>query len=69
MEALLLAVVEIVEGAKNDLKVASELFFSEEKRGAGRSGALIAGDLEQFRLLAAKTGHKGIAEIADELAG
>ena len=29
MEALLLAVVEIVEGAENDLEVAGELFFGE----------------------------------------
>ena len=49
MEALLLAVVEIVEGAEDDLEVAGKLFFGEEKRGAGGAGALVAGDLRAAR--------------------
>jgi hypothetical protein len=54
MEALLLAVVQIVEGAQDDLQIAGDLFFSEKQRGAGGAGALVAGDLQQLGLLAAE---------------
>jgi len=69
MEALLLAVVEIVKGTQHDLQVAGDLFFGEEKGGASGAGAFVAGDLEELGLFAAEFGHERIAEIANQLAG
>jgi hypothetical protein len=69
MKALLLAIVQIVEGAQYNLKVAGQFFFSEEKRGACGAGAFIAADLQQLRLCAAQFGHQCVAQVADHLAG
>ncbi len=69
MEALLLTVVEIVEGAEDDLEVAGDLFFREEQGSTGGTSAFVAGDLEELGLLAADFGHEGVAEVADHLAG
>ena len=68
VKALLLPVVQIVEGAQDDLQVARQLFFSEKKRGADGAGALVAGDLQQLGLFAAQLGHEGVAKKADHLA-
>ena len=46
MEALLLPVVQIVEGAQDDLQVSGQLLLGEEQSGANGAGALIARDLE-----------------------
>ena len=51
MEALLLAVVQVVEGAQDDLQIAGQLFLGEEQGGAGGAGALVGGDLQQLGLL------------------
>ena len=66
---MLLAVVEIVECAKDNLEIAGKLFFGEQEGGTGSAGAFVAGNLEQLSVLAAKTGHKCVAQIANELAG
>ena len=41
MKALLLAVVQVVEGAQHDLQIAGELFFGKEQGGARGAGPLI----------------------------
>ncbi len=69
VEALLLAVVEIVEGAEDDLQIAGDFFFREKQGSAGGAGTLVAGDLEKLGLCAAELGHEGVAQIADHLAG
>ncbi len=57
MEALFLAIIQVVEGAQNDLQVAGQLFLGKELRGARGAGALVSGDLQQLRLLATQLGH------------
>lgn len=69
MESLLLAVVEVVEGAENYLEVAGELLLGEQKGCARGAGAFIAGYLKELSVFTAKTGHEGVAQVADELAG
>src|ERR1039458_819884 len=46
VEALLLAVVQVVESAQNDMQIACQLFLGEQLRGACGAGALISGDLQ-----------------------
>ena len=43
VEALLLAEVELVEGAEGDLEIAGEVFFGEEQRRCGRRGRVRPG--------------------------
>jgi hypothetical protein len=69
VEALFLAVIEVVEGAEDDLQVAGDLFFGEEEGGARGAGAFVAGDLEQLGFCAADFGHEGVAQVANHLAG
>ena len=45
VEARLLAVAEVVEGAEEDREETGELFFGEECGGACSAGALVGGDL------------------------
>ena len=67
MEARLLPIVQLVEGAQHDLQKAGEIFFAEEHGGARGAGALVAGDLQQLGLFAAQLGHQRVAQIAHEL--
>ena len=67
MEALLLAVIQIVEGAQHDLQIARQLFFGKQQRRARGAGALVGGDLQQLSLLAAQLGHERIAQVAHHL--
>ena len=69
MKALLLAVVQVVEGAQHNLQIARQLLLGKQEGGAGGAGALVAGDLQQLSLFAAKLGHQRIAQVADHLAG
>ena len=68
MEALLLAVIQIVEGAQHDLQIARDLFLGKEQRRARRASALIGGDLQQLGLFAAQLGHQRVAQVANHLA-
>ena len=47
MEALLLAVAQLVEGAEHDAEETGELFFGEEGRGTGGAVALFGRDLQE----------------------
>ena len=67
VEALLLTVVEVVKGAEDDLQIARELLFGEEKCGAGGAGAFIAGDLQKLSMFATQAGHERVAQVANEL--
>ena len=69
MEALLLPVIQIVEGAQHDLKIARDFFLAEEQGGARGTGALVGGDLQQLSLFAAELGHQGVAQVANHLPG
>ena len=69
MEALLLAVVQIVECAQHNLQIARDLFFAKEHCGARSAGALVARNLQQFGLLAADFCHQRIAQVANHLPG
>ena len=42
MEALLLPVIQIVEGAQYDLQIACDLFFGKQQRGPRSACALVA---------------------------
>ena len=68
MEALLLAVIQIVEGAQHDLQVARQIFFGEQQRSACRACPLVGGDLQQLGLLAVELGHQRVAQVAHHLA-
>ena len=68
METLFLSVIELVEGAKGDLEVASQLLFGEELGGAGGAGSLVLCDLEELGVFAAELSHEAVAHVADELA-
>ena len=48
MKALLLTVVQFVEGAEHDLQETREVFFGEQCGGARGAGAFVGGDLQQF---------------------
>ena len=48
VEALLLPVAQLVEGTEHDGEEAGELFFGEERGGAGGAVALFGRDLQQF---------------------
>ena len=50
MQARLLAVVQLIEGAQHYLQETGEILFAEEGGGAHRAGAFIARDLQQLRL-------------------
>ena len=78
MEALLLAVAELVEGAEHDGEEAGELIFREEGGRTGGAVALFGGDLQQVGggaggfVVGAEVGDFGddaVAEVTDELAG
>ena len=46
VESLFLAIIQIVEGAQNNLQIPCQLFFSEQQRSSGRTRTLIARDLQ-----------------------
>jgi len=79
VEALLLAVAQLVEGAQHDLEEAAEFFFAEEGGGAGGAALLVGGDLQELAAEAfggfalgrefGDPGDEGVAQIADALAG
>ena len=48
VEALLLPVAQLVEGAQHDLQEAGQLLFAEEGGGAGGAALLVGGDLQQL---------------------
>ncbi len=78
VEAGLLAVAEVVEGAEEDGEEARELFFGEERGRACGAGAFFGGDLQEVGgeavrgLVGREVGDfcdGAVAEVADELAG
>ena len=78
VEALLLAVAQLVEGAQHDLQEARQLLFAEERGGAGGAALLVGGDLQQlvadavggaFGREPGDLGDQRVAQIADALAG
>ena len=48
VEALLLAIAQLVEGAQHDLQEAGEFLLAEEGGGAGGSALLVGGDLQEL---------------------
>jgi hypothetical protein len=77
VEALLLSVPKLVEGAEHDGEKARKIFFGEEGGGACSAVSLVRGDLEEvggdaggfcFGREACDLGDDGVAEVADELA-
>ena len=78
VEALFLAIAQLVEGAEHDLQEAGEVFFAEEGGGACGAGALVGGDCRSSlpmpsrirpRARVGDFGHEAVAQVADELAG
>src|SRR5208283_1238573 len=79
VEALLLAIAQLVEGAQHDLEEAAEFFLAEEGGGAGGAALLVGGDLEKFvadafggfavYAEAGDFGDERVAQVADALAG
>ena len=79
VEALLLAIAQLVEGAQHDLEEAGELLLAEEGGGAGGSALLVGGDLQELAAEAfgglafgrelGDLGDEGVAQVADALAG
>ena len=67
VKSLLLAIVQVVEGAQDNLQVAGNLFFREEQRRACCAGALVAGNLQQLGFRAAQLGHQRIAQVAGHM--
>jgi len=53
VKTLLLAVVQIVEGAQHNLQVAGQLLFGKQQCRTRGAGSLVSGDLQQLGLLAA----------------
>ena len=69
MEALLLAVIQLVESSQHDLEEAREVFFRKQRGGARRPCPLVGRDLQQFRTFPVDARHERVAEVMDELPG
>ena len=69
MEALFLAVIELVEGAESDLKIACQFFFGKQEGRAGGASALVECDFKKAGVFAAEFRHETVAQVANKLAG
>ena len=79
VEALFLAVAQLVEGAQHDLQEAGEFLLAEEGGGACGAALLVGGDLQElaadafggfaFGREVCDLGHERVAQVADHLAG
>ena len=65
VEALFLAVAQLVEGAEHGLEEAGELFLAEEGGGAGGAALLVGGDLQELGGVAVAVGGEA-GDLGDE---
>src|ERR1035437_5107862 len=68
VKTLLLPMVQVVEGAQDNLQIAGQLFFAEQERRTHGAGTFVAGDLQQLSLFAAQLGQ-GVCDEGRNLVG